>query len=328
MDRTEFRTRLEMIDVLLNEQGWVVSDRLKVWQEVDTKQSDFRGKNFRTVSETLRNDMESAYADYLLLDTSGAPLAIVEAKRTSKDPLLGQKQAEMYADDIKRQTGNDVFIFLSNGYRIVFWDRERYGPRDVKGFYSLSDLERLRFQKTQDAAAPVEVDTSIVDRSKGIESVKRVVEHLRKGHRKALIVMATGTGKTRVAMAIIKVLMEKGMVQKVLFLTDRKALRDQAYNKGYKMFFAEESKDKIFSGNYDKTKRLYVSTIQTFQEIYLNKDNDGHIGKGDTHRCPEFNGFFRKRDSERETAGAVKEPPGLDTAFRGCGLSSPVTQSM
>lgn len=277
MDRNEFRTRLEMIDVLLKEQGWVVSDRSRVLAEVDTRQSDFIAKSYKTVSETLKNDMESKYVDYLLLDSAGAPLAIVEAKRTSKDPHLGQKQAEMYADDIRRQTGKDVFIFLSNGYRIIFWDRERYSPREVKGFYAQGDLERLRFQKTQDASAPVEVDTSIVDRSKGIESVKRVVEHLQKGHRKALIVMATGTGKTRVAMAIIKILMEKGLVQKVLFLADRKALRDQAFNKGYKQFFAEEAKDKIFAGKYDTTKRLYVSTIQTFQEIYLDKDTNGRF---------------------------------------------------
>jgi type I restriction enzyme R subunit len=266
-----------MIDVLLKEQGWVVSDRSRVWTEVDSKQSDFVTKRYKTVSETLKNDMESAYVDYLLLDSFGAPLAIVEAKRTSKDPHLGQKQAEMYADDIKRQTGKDVFIFLSNGYRTIFWDRERYSPREVKGFYAQGDLERLRFQKTQDASSPVEVDTAIVDRTKGIECVKRTVEHLQRGHRKALIVMATGTGKTRVAMAIIRILMEKGLVQKVLFLADRRALRNQAFNKGFKVFFPEEAKDKIFSGKYDKSKRLYVSTIQTFQEIYLDKDENGQF---------------------------------------------------
>jgi len=277
LDRNEFRTRLEMIDVLLKEQGWVVANRSRVQSEVDTKQSDFVAKSYKTVSETLKNDMESKYVDYLLLDSFGAPLAIVEAKRTSKDPHLGQKQAEMYADDIKRQTGKDVFIFLSNGYRIIFWDRERYSPRDVKGFYAQADLERLRFQKTQDASSPVEVDTTIVDRTKGIECVKRVVEHLQHGHRKGLIVMATGTGKTRVAMAIIKILMEKGLVQKVLFLTDRRALRDQAMNKGFKTFFPEEGRDTIFAGKYDKSKRLYVSTIQTFQEIYLDKDKNGQF---------------------------------------------------
>ena len=128
-------------------------------------------------------------------------------------------------------------FFSRTGTEIIFWDRERYSPRDVKGFYAQGDLERLRFQKTQDASSLVEVDTAIVDRAKGIECVKRVVEHLQRGHRKGLIVMATGTGKTRVAMAIVKILMEKGLVQKVLFLADRQALRNQAMNKGFKVVF-------------------------------------------------------------------------------------------
>ena len=208
MDLNELRTRKEKIDVYLAEQGWDVTDRASVILEVDTRQSDFLAYSYKTVAETLKNDLESKYVDYLLLDGLGAPLAIVEAKRTTKDPLIGQKQAEQYADDIKRQTGKDVFIFLSNGYEIWFWDRERYPLRQLKGFYAQKDLERLRFQNARiDPERPVEVNTRIVDRPKSIENVKRVLEHLYKGHRKALIVMATGTGKTRVAMAIIDALL-------------------------------------------------------------------------------------------------------------------------
>jgi type I restriction enzyme, R subunit len=174
LDLSEFETRKKKIDVLLLEQGWHVSDRLKVVLEVDTKQSDFRTQNYRTVSETLKNDLDSKYADYLLLDTQGAPIAIVEAKRTSKDPLLGQKQAEEYADDIKSQTGKDVFIFLSNGYEIKFWDRVRYGPRPVKGFFAQKDLERLRFQVEMGLGLEsFEVNSGIVDRPKSIEVTKR-----------------------------------------------------------------------------------------------------------------------------------------------------------
>jgi len=156
MDLNEFLTRKEKIDVLLKEQGWVVGDRSKIIVEVDTKQSDFRAQNYKTVAETLKNDLDSKYVDYLLLDSYGAPIAIIEAKRTSKDPILtAQKQAEEYADDIKKQTSDDVFIFLSNGYEIWFWDRKRYGPRPVKGFFSQKDLERLRFQ--------VEAKTKLTD---------------------------------------------------------------------------------------------------------------------------------------------------------------------
>ncbi len=277
MELDEFHTRKQKIDVLLKEQGWVVNDRTKVISEVDTKQSDFCSQNYKTVSETLRNDLESKYVDYMQLDTFGAPLAIVEAKRTSRDPILtAQKQAEEYADDIKRQTGKDVFIFLSNGYEIWFWDRERYGPRLIKGFFSQKDLERLRFQVTaRKQLTGIDVDRRIVDRPKSIECSKRVLEHLQRGNRKALIVMATGTGKTRVAMAIIDALLKTNWAQKVLFLADRRALRDQAYDDGFKQFFPEESKSRIYSGIFSRNSRLYVSTIQTFMEIYNQKDSSG-----------------------------------------------------
>ncbi|AKB24774.1 Type I restriction-modification system, restriction subunit R [Methanosarcina sp. MTP4] len=275
-DLNEFQTRKQKIDVLLQEQGWDVNDRSKIVLEVDTKQSDFAKQDYKRVNETRRNDSESKYADYLLLDSTGKPLAIIEAKRTTKDPLLGQKQAEEYADDIKAQTGEDVFIFLSNGYEIWLWDRERYGLRLIKGFYTQKDLERLLYQrKNSELEAEIDIDGSIVDRPKSIEVATRIVEQIHKGHRKALIVMATGTGKTRVAMAIIDQLIREGRVQRVLFLTDRKALRKQAYDKGYLRFFPEETKDIILSGNYKSSCRLYVSTIQTFQEIYNQKDRNG-----------------------------------------------------
>ncbi|MDD5474076.1 MAG: DEAD/DEAH box helicase family protein [Candidatus Methanoperedens sp.] len=277
MDLNEFQTRKQKIDVLLKEQGWAVGDRAKVIIEVDTKQSDFRSQNYKTISETLKNDMESKYVDYLLLDRFGAPIAVIEAKRTSRDPILtAQKQAEEYANDIKAQTGRDVFIFLSNGYEIWFWDRESYGPRLVKGFFSQSDLERLKFQGlTRENLTGFEIDRRIVDRSKSVECTKRVLEHINKGNRKALIVMATGTGKTRVAMAIIDVLLKANRAQKVLFLADRKALRKQACDDGFKRFFPEESKSMIHSGVFNRNSRLYVSTIQTFMEIYNQKDSSG-----------------------------------------------------
>jgi type I restriction enzyme R subunit len=172
-DRSEYLIRKEKIDPLLFEQGWDVSDRSFVRVEIDTKQSDLILKEYRTVSETLKNDAESKYADYILLDSAGAPLVFIEAKRTSKDPLVGQKQAEEYADDIRSQTGRDVFIFLTNGKEIKFWDRSRAGVRTVSGFYSRRDLERIRFQNEHlMLEAPVIVNTDIVVRGRNIENVK------------------------------------------------------------------------------------------------------------------------------------------------------------
>src|SRR2546427_10546423 len=145
-DATEWETRKGKIDVLLKEAGWDPKDRTKVVQEVNTKQSDFNARRYKTFSETRGTPGQHAYADYLLLDSNGEPLAVVEAKKTSRDPILGQKQAEDYVDDIRRQTGKDVFIFLTNGYEIWFWNRPYENPRMVKGFHGINALMRLKFQ--------------------------------------------------------------------------------------------------------------------------------------------------------------------------------------
>ena len=296
MDLSEFYTRIIKIDVMLRDQEWVLSQRKKdfiqkfvtgpqkammvaepkahygkqitVVEEVDTKQSDFKIRDYKTVTETLKNDLESKYADYLLLDSKGDPLAIIEAKRTSKDPILGQKQAEQYADDIKKQTGRDIFIFLTNGYEIWFWNRPYDNPRLVKGFHGQDALERIRFQNgAKKKLNTVPIKKEIIDRPYQIESCKRVFEGLERNRRKFLIVQATGTGKTRVAMGLIDVLLRANWAQKILFLADRKVLRDQAYDT-FKQWFPHESKSKIFSGTLDKNSRLYASTIQTFMECY------------------------------------------------------------
>lgn len=267
---SEHRTRKEKVDVILQRSGWHVENPTEIITEVDTKQSDFKTGNYKTVSETLQNQEDSAYADYLLLDRRGLPLAIIEAKRTSKDFLLGQKQAEDYADDIKKQTGKDVFIFLTNGYDTWFWNRPFENPRAVSGYHDRDSLERIRFQNgAKKNFSEVPINSSIIDRPYQIQAVKRILEGIDDGHRKFLIVQATGTGKTRVAMALIDVLLRAHRAERILFLADRKELRDQAYgDNGYKAFFPNESKEKVFSGTLNKTARLYASTIQTFMECY------------------------------------------------------------
>jgi type I restriction enzyme R subunit len=268
-DATEWQTRKGRIDVLLKEAGWDPKDRTRVTQEVDTKQSEFKARRYRSFSETHGMPGEHAYADYVLLDKIGEPLAVLEAKKTSKDPILGQKQAEDYADDIKRQTGKDLFIFLSNGYEIWFWNKPNENPRMVKGFHSREALDRILFQnRSKKDFVDVPIKKEIIDRLPNIESVKRVLEGIETGRRKFLVVQATGTGKTRVAMALIDVLLRANRAQKILFLADRKALRDQAYSDGFKVFFPNESKSKVFSGSLDKNSRLFASTIQTFMDCY------------------------------------------------------------
>jgi len=269
LSKSEARTRKEKIDPLLKEAGWNLDDRSQTIMEVDTKQSDFVKRDYKTFEDTFENNEEKAYVDYLLIDSKGDPLAIVEAKRTSKDPITGQKQAEDYADDIKKQTGQDVFIFLTNGYEIWFWNREYEGVRPLKGFYSRDDLETRRYQNisTKDFS-DVPINQDITNRDYQIESIRRVLDGIKKGRRNFLIVQATGSGKTRVAMSLIDVLMRSNKVKRVLFLADRNELVNQAYAENFKVFFPNESKTTVYSGSVDKTFRIYVSTIQTFENVY------------------------------------------------------------
>lgn len=270
MDLNEFRTRKELIDISLKEMGWDVDDRSLVRVEIDTKQSDFTKNEYRDVDETLRNDLESKYADYVLLDDRGGVMAIIEAKRTSKDPLLtAQTQAELYAKDVHTQTGTYPFIFLANGHEIFFWNYPSQNARQVKAFFTKEDLEKLRWiNENKEPIDKFEINNTILDRVKPMECAKRILEHIGRGNRKALMVMATGTGKTRTSMAIIDVLKRAKWVKKVLFIADRRTLRNQAYSKGFKKFFPQEAKEKIMSGKIDTEKNFYAATIQTLQDCY------------------------------------------------------------
>jgi len=269
LGKSEARTRKEKIDPLLKEAGWNLEDHSQIILEIDTKQSDFVKRDYKTFEDTFENNEEKAYSDYLLLDSKGDPLAIIEAKKTSKDPITGQKQAEGYADDIKKQTGQEVFIFLTNGYEIWFWNRGYEGVRPLKGFYSRDDLETRQYQNvsTKDFS-DVPINPDITNRDYQIEAIRRILDGINRGRRNFLIVQATGSGKTRVAMSLIDVLMRSNKVKRVLFLADRNELVRQAYGENFKVFFPNESKTIVYSGSVDKTHRIYVSTIQTFENVY------------------------------------------------------------
>lgn len=265
----ETQTRKEIIDQELVKRGWSVNNPSQVIIEFHME----KRLNFRsTVAEPEAvYGQQNEYADYLLLERDGeTPLAIVEAKRTSKNPEVGRKQAAGYADNVKCEYGIDPFIFLTNGEATKFWDRLRYPPRKVYSVFDRSDLERLKYLRENLSKAPstISINPAIVNRDYQQEAIKRILERFEKSYRKALLVMATGTGKTRTAMALIDVLIRAKWVNTVLFMTDRRLLRDQAFGKkGFQGFFTE-AMDKIKSQSFDKTKRLYASTIQTMQEIY------------------------------------------------------------
>lgn len=210
----EEETRRYLIDVLLKEAGWNIHQ--PDWTEYQV--------------EGMPNSSGKGYIDYVLWGADGKPLALIEAKRTRKDPTDGKRQAELYADCLETRFGQRPVIFYSNGYEHWIWDDVSYSPREIQGFLKKDELERLIWRrKNQKRLQLVQINTGIVERSYQLKAISSVTEKFdsQKG-RKALLVMATGTGKTRTAIALVDLLMRANWVKRVLFLADRNALLTQA----------------------------------------------------------------------------------------------------
>jgi type I restriction enzyme R subunit len=176
-------------------------------------------------------------ADYVLWDDNHQPLAVIEAKSTQVDAEAGRQQAKLYADWLEEKYGQRPVIFYTNGYDIFIWDdhpAHGYPPRRLFGFYSKASLQHLIQQRTSKKdLLQTDIDTSIAGggtRLYQLESIRRVAESFSNKKRSALIVQATGTGKTRVSIALTKLLLDARWVKRVLFLCDRKELRKQARN--------------------------------------------------------------------------------------------------
>ncbi|MBX9918119.1 MAG: DEAD/DEAH box helicase family protein [Nitrosomonas sp.] len=216
---TEAQTRELMIDVMLREAGW------------DPKAPDveeFEVRECMPVASGARNG--TGYADYVLWGEDGKPLALVEAKKTRKDPAAGKHQAELYAHCLEQQFGQRPLIYYSNGYTTWLWDDSFYPPREVQGFATREELQwRIHQRTARQPLSALQPKHEITGRYYQIEAAARVMEHFgRDRKRKSLIVMATGTGKTRLAIALVDMLMRASWVRRVLFLADRKALVRQA----------------------------------------------------------------------------------------------------
>ncbi len=203
---SEADTRRLYIDVQLQESGW--------------------NPDAPNVREYILNTGDRA--DYVLWGADGKPLAVVEAKRTTRDPRDGQQQARLYADALESQFGQRPILFYTNGYETWLWDDRRYPPRAVLGFYNADELSRLIQRRSAPAISSQPLNLSIAGRPYQQLVIKRVFEDFDKQHRRALLVMATGTGKTRVSAAIVDALSKAGWVKRVLFLADRNALLTQA----------------------------------------------------------------------------------------------------
>lgn len=210
----EATTRSLLIDLLLKEAGWSL-------EGVDDQEFLVAG---------MPNSSGQGRVDYVLWGDDGKPLALVEAKSTRKDAKVGQHQAKLYADCLEKTYGQRPLIFCTNGYEHWLWDDHTYPPRQVEGFFKKDEIERIiQRRQTCRPLAEIPVSTKIVDRFYQIRAIGRVGESFEQDHRrKALLVMATGTGKTRTTIALIDQLMRANRIRNVLFLADRIALVEQA----------------------------------------------------------------------------------------------------
>lgn len=253
--RNEAQTRAQVIDSQLAHAGWSVSRRTLV--------EEFLLKT----AEPVGNYGNEQFADYVLLGSDGNPIAVVEAKRSSRDELAGKRQAADYADSINAKFGNDPFIFLTNGKEILFWDRERYAPRKISGFYTRDDLERLRHQRQfAQPLGGVIISAAIAGRDYQNEAIRRVTEGVEAAKRKFLLVMATGTGKTRTTIALVDTLLRAKRAQRVLFLADRRELVRQAMSE-FKSHLPNESLARIEAGETSGA-RIQFSTYPSMMQVY------------------------------------------------------------
>ncbi len=260
---TEYETRKRVIDNELKNIGWIEGDN---W----INEYEISG---------MPNDSNVGYIDYALLNDSGEILAIIEAKKTNANLSRGRHQAKLYADAVEKIQSFRPIIFLSNGFDTHIIDNE-FQERKVATFYSKRDLEKiLNLRKVRGNLASGNVDRKIVDRLYQIEAIKAVCESFEHHkHRKALVVMATGAGKTRTIIALCKLLVQKGWAKNILFLADRNALVTQAH-RAFTSYLGDLNPANLCKHkNTDVYSRCIVSTYQTIiRYIDSARDDEGKL---------------------------------------------------
>lgn len=252
---TEAETRKYFIDIMLEEAGWSV---------LGENGSLVPGKACIEVEvQGMPNAQNKGYADYVLFGTNGKPLAVIEAKRTSKDPKVGRQQAILYADCLEQQYGVRPVIYYSNGYRTYVIDGLGYPDRELLGFHTADELELLIQRRDRGPISDFSINDQIIDREYQKRGIKAICEHFNTNHRRGLLVMATGTGKTRVAISLTDVLMRNAWVKNVLFLADRTALVNQAAKNFTKLLPAATVSVLSDNRTPDMNARIMFSTYQT-----------------------------------------------------------------
>lgn len=296
---SEAETRRRFIDLMLREAGWelienegeVVGGKACVEIEVDG----------------MPNASGKGYADYVLYGDNGKPLAVIEAKRTSKDPVVGKHQAELYADCFERKHGVRPVIYYTNGFEIHVIDGLGYPERQLFAFHTKKDLEIIMARRnSRRDISDFSVKEEISDRYYQKRAVKSMCEWFNGRHRRGLLVMATGTGKTRTAISLVDVLQRNNWIKNTLFLADRTSLVNQAARNFQKLL--PNSPTTVLSDKttvIDPNARITFSTYQTMIN-YVNTDNKPYsVGRFDliiideAHRSVfgKFGDIFRYFDS-------------------------------
>lgn len=265
-DYSEAETRDFFIDLLLKEAGWALDQP--------------RDREYGV--EGMPNTQGKGLVDYVLWGDDGKPLALVEAKRTKKSAQLGQQQAKLYADCLEAEFGQRPVIFYSNGYEHWLWDDDAYPPREVQGFFKKAELELMIQRRTsRKALADAPINPEIVERYYQTRAIRRISEAFEVDRdRKALVVMATGAGKTRTVIALCDLLMRCNWAKRVLFLADRRALVIQAVN-AFKKHLPDASPVNLVTEK-DAEGRVYVSTYPTMMGL-IDESQDGQRRFGVGH---------------------------------------------
>ena len=262
LDISEYKTRKLYIDTMLEDAGWI------------------EGKNWINEFEIpgMPNKSEAGYADYVLLGDDGRILAVIEAKRTCVDVAKGRQQAKLYADLIEQKQRLRPVMFLTNGFDTRISDNQ-YPERKVAAFYSKRDLEKLfNLRRMRSSLKNVMVDKAIAGRYYQEVAIKAVCDSFgQKNRRKALLVMATGSGKTRTVIALVKVLMEQGWIRNVLFLADRNSLVTQA-KRSFVNLLPDLSVTNLCEEKDNYTAHGVFSTYQTMMNcIDSVRDDEGKL---------------------------------------------------
>lgn len=247
-DISEYETRKMYIDLDLQIAGWRKNDN---WMD----EVEVNG---------MPNSQIKGFVDYVLYGANGKPLAVVEAKRTTRDPKVAQHQAKLYADCLEEMTGQRPIIYFTNGFEHYMWDDKNYPPRRVSGFYTQDELQLIVDRRTMRGDLKnIVVNQDIAGRYYQIEAARAFCDDLMNSKRKGLLVMATGTGKTRTAASIVDILTSKNWVKNVLFLADRTELVKQAKKSFEKTMSSLSTINLTLDKNNPENARMVFSTYQT-----------------------------------------------------------------